>query len=304
MKKTIFTFLLAVAGLGASAQTLPNGNMENWTATSYGETPTGWFTADSLLAFLGASATGTIVRVDVAIEPTNVHGGNHAVGFKTIKTYLPVFADTVTAGGVMLLGNIDFMTENYIGIPFSGHPTALTGYYKLPANGVGDYIAVYGEFKATGGAIMATIEEGLNVEGPNYQSFNFPISWNSSANADSIVLSFELTNDTADNHMGVEAFLDDLAFSYPSGIKENLGASSYLKCYPNPARNVLYVENTSKEALTMSIMDVSGKEYLRTAAGAQKTQLDVSGLSNGVYFYQFRNNKGETVYGGKITIAH
>ncbi len=306
MKKTICTLLLlAGACLGVSAQNINNGGFENWRTTSFGQVPTGmaWVTSDSLLDFLGASAMGSLVKVDGAVEPANVHGGTAAVGFKTIRSYVPLAGDTVNVAGILLLGDFDFTTQDFSPVPFSGHPTMLTGYYKLPANGMGDYLLVNAEFRDGTGTI-GTLEDGLNVEGANYKSFSLPISWSTSADADSIMLSFELTNDTADNHMGSSAYLDDIAFSYPSGIKENLGASTFLKCYPNPAVSVLYVENTGKETLTVSIVDVSGKEYLRKTVGVQKEQLDVSGLTNGIYFYQFRNSKGETVYGGKVAIRH
>lgn len=69
-----------------------------------------------------------------------------------------------------------------------------------------------------------------------------------------------------------------------------------LNIYPNPAKDVLKIDGTYTSA---NIYDVFGKLVLSTEA--QKT-IDVSTLSNGVYFVNINNNKVITVK--KITITN
>ena len=69
-----------------------------------------------------------------------------------------------------------------------------------------------------------------------------------------------------------------------------------LNIYPNPAKDVLKIDGTYTSA---NIYDVFGKLVL--SSEAQKT-IDVSTLSNGVYFVNINNNKVITVK--KITITN
>ena len=72
-------------------------------------------------------------------------------------------------------------------------------------------------------------------------------------------------------------------------------AISNLLVYPNPVKDVLTIEGSY---ISIKIVDVFGKVVL--SSGSQK-EIDVSSLSNGVYFANIKNQKAITVK--KITIA-
>jgi hypothetical protein len=74
-----------------------------------------------------------------------------------------------------------------------------------------------------------------------------------------------------------------------------------IRVYPNPANNILNIQLSSiinKEELF--ITDVLGNSVYHQTLNNLTTNIDVSGFSNGVYFYQITNNK-ET-YRGKFVV--
>lgn len=66
---------------------------------------------------------------------------------------------------------------------------------------------------------------------------------------------------------------------------------STLSFYPNPAKNVLNVDN-SKEITDITVYDLSGKNVLNLKPNSKNVKLDVSKLSKGVYMMRVGNKDG------------
>ena len=84
------------------------------------------------------------------------------------------------------------------------------------------------------------------------------------------------------------------AYEYISstGIQNNEFSGLRIKIYPNPAKNILYFENTSSLDLMLNaaILNVLGKKLLdKNIELKKKCSLDISGLSSGVYFVWLSN---------------
>jgi len=94
---------------------------------------------------------------------------------------------------------------------------------------------------------------------------------------------------------GVFSNEDGAAFKTGSASVGVNNFTSNLSVYPNPVKDVLMIEGDYTSA---TIYDVFGKSVLTTEA--QKT-IDVSALSNGVYFVNINSEKAITVK--KITVA-
>jgi len=66
-----------------------------------------------------------------------------------------------------------------------------------------------------------------------------------------------------------------------------------LKIYPNPVRDVLFVDVSSsvQQSLELEIFDVAGRVVFNSSIelqqGSQKLSLDVSEIGNGIYFLKF-----------------
>ena len=70
-----------------------------------------------------------------------------------------------------------------------------------------------------------------------------------------------------------------------------------MKLYPNPTGNTLHVafEGTDNPQGTLTVNDITGMVVLNRECHDAATQIDVSGLSPGLYVICFRNEKGVIV---------
>jgi aminopeptidase N len=83
-------------------------------------------------------------------------------------------------------------------------------------------------------------------------------------------------------------------------IKENISTATFISLYPNPAKNTLNIKNTISSASNnydYSIYDVSGKLILY---GTTTQTIDISKISNGMYFIQIKNEQGEMLKTAKF----
>ncbi len=67
-------------------------------------------------------------------------------------------------------------------------------------------------------------------------------------------------------------------------------ANTEFLVYPNPATNVITVESNKLDVESIRIIDVSGKTVFKTNATGVKTNIDVSGLTKGIYFIEIKDN--------------
>ena len=74
--------------------------------------------------------------------------------------------------------------------------------------------------------------------------------------------------------------------------------SSNIEVYPNPVKDMLWIQRQTEDAVTINIMNVRG-ELIKTIIGnTAKTKLDLSDLASGMYFIQFSD--GQRQYQMKI----
>lgn len=80
----------------------------------------------------------------------------------------------------------------------------------------------------------------------------------------------------------------------PSVVNE-LNNENTISLYPNPAKEKLLINvsnNTSIQNAEAIMLDMNGREILRTSIHSARTELEVSSLSKGVYFVKFVNDSG------------
>ena len=63
-----------------------------------------------------------------------------------------------------------------------------------------------------------------------------------------------------------------------------------VKLYPNPVRGNLKIENLN-EATDISIYNIMGQEVQKVSSAMGSVEIDMSGLSNGLYFVKMQNGK-------------
>jgi acid phosphatase type 7 len=109
-------------------------------------------------------------------------------------------------------------------------------------------------------------------------------------NSESVVYSIQ----KLENICGIGKIDDKkVAILAPLSIDEN---SQNITIYPNPASNVLFIENHSEKSLktTISIFDSNGKKVFgKSTVFDSKEEISLENLSNGTYFVEIRNRKGK-----------
>jgi hypothetical protein len=85
------------------------------------------------------------------------------------------------------------------------------------------------------------------------------------------------------------------------GLDENATPESQIILYPNPASTQITISTpptTSLKNTFLTIIDITGQEVLKYGLTQEQTVIDVSGLSQGVYFVKVSNDR--TVKVGKF----
>ncbi|MFN8297416.1 MAG: T9SS type A sorting domain-containing protein, partial [Chitinophagales bacterium] len=67
----------------------------------------------------------------------------------------------------------------------------------------------------------------------------------------------------------------------------DVNAKADLIAYPNPTNGLVNIANGT--AMDITVFDVTGNQVLKTEKNT--TQIDLSDLSNGVYFLRFNNQQ-------------
>jgi hypothetical protein len=135
-----------------------------------------------------------------------------------------------------------------------------------------NWVQIQGCFTANGGEQYITIG-----------------NFNTDANTNSLYVG--TNNPIPSNPEFAYYYIDDITLIDQTtvGIDE-LGEESFFSVYPNPANDILNIDikNFNKENLSVNIVDVIGKEVLKSD---YKNQIDVSFLEKGIYFVSIQQDR-------------
>lgn len=81
-----------------------------------------------------------------------------------------------------------------------------------------------------------------------------------------------------------------------SGVNENARPNSSVSVYPNPANSSVTVSvKNNQEQVSVSVLDISGRELMQTSFTGEQTQLNISELPAGMYFVRIVSENGEQI---------
>ena len=167
----------------------------------------------------------------------------------------------------------------------------ITGEIK-DSNNLNQYSIIILKTTSTGDTLWTRLFSGFGVASPN--SLIFDIAQNP------MVLGY--TQDSANGQPYIYLIKTDTAGNIPLGIIQLAKNESDVNIYPNPTFGTFTFSYNSQTPILNSqlkIYDVLGQEvYTQAITNPNQTTINVSQLSNGVYFYQLTNNT-ET-YRGKF----
>ena len=81
----------------------------------------------------------------------------------------------------------------------------------------------------------------------------------------------------------------------------NVTIDNSVRVYPNPAKDVLYIETTQPEEAEFTLYSVTGKAVANKSV-LGRDMLDVSALPAGIYFYVLHDGSGQVIKNGKVTL--
>jgi hypothetical protein len=103
------------------------------------------------------------------------------------------------------------------------------------------------------------------------------------------LVKFVLVQIEVDSIGGIDAV--DFMHSPSPSLVNDLSTNNF-NIYPIPATNNLTIEAQNNELTNLNLVDVNGKEILKKEF-TQSTSLDVSKISKGIYFLNFKTVEGE-----------
>ncbi len=283
MTRFLKMILLCLLGLSGFSQTsLPNLDFESWVLSSSGryEDPTPstiWATPNYAMDLIFGNPSTSIVQ-----KSTDAHGGSFAALMKS-RTIVGNFV-----GATLFTGFLDttiFVAPvPELGVPFTGRPIAMKGWYKYsPVNGDSSSIYVkLTKWNSTTNTrdVVGFIEKRDYSAVIAYAPFNLVINYSSSDIPDSITVVFSASAGAEQNvgQVGSSLWVDDVVFDYGANSLESSSKIPVLKCYPNPANDFLFIQTTRMD-LTYQIYTITGQLIL----SSRLPQISLSELQTGVY---------------------
>jgi hypothetical protein len=90
------------------------------------------------------------------------------------------------------------------------------------------------------------------------------------------------------------------ACSSCSPSKNEIISNSDIKIFPNPANNIVNIENAANARI--SIVNMVGQEVISTVATSKRETVNISGLSNGVYIIRIKDDE-EVITTKKLNVV-
>lgn len=303
--KTILSLIsfLLILSFQIIAQQIPNGSFETWVN---GE-PEHWKTSNQ--SFLGLLNFTTVTK-----DLTDPQSGSTSVKL-TVETKTVQFLGTYSMPGVLTLGklNIDIaaQTANVTGgVPFTGRPVKLTGYYKYhPVNN--DFCALGWGLTKWNTNTRDTIGFGAidtNVTLNSWTFFEIPLTYLLPETPDTMNVLI-LNSNPVDGltHTGSTLWLDNLSFDYGNVGIEGLTFAREVSIYAEPYSKQLVLSSSfaQQEKMDVSLFNMGGEEtrkwklYMRHST----EHLDISNLPSGTYVIRISTGK-RILDSRKITVLN
>lgn len=86
-----------------------------------------------------------------------------------------------------------------------------------------------------------------------------------------------------------------------SGVSNKIISKYEPMIFPNPASNILHIQNLSKGLNSITIKDINGKIILREETNSNHYKLDITQLISGIYIVELQNEDGTNEYRSKFT---
>jgi hypothetical protein len=303
--KSLFTFavgLLCLLSLGAHAQTITNLDFETWATRNGIEAPANWQTSDDVVHNLILQQLGlnTYINTGTVTKTSPAHGGAYAASLTTRA----VTGLTGLLSGILVLGT-KLGPSTIGGVPYTTRPAQLQFYYRYSGPTTDSAAAVVALTATVGGQpqIVGTGNVFLApTTGSSFVQLSVPIAYQSSVTPDSVRVLF--SSGAADAiTSGSTLVIDDVALTGSAlAIRADAGVQNLLTVSPNPSTGGRFTISSPDKpelaAAPLEVLDALGRSVARQAAQAAPSgprELDLSGLSTGIYLLRLDSRQGTIV---------
>lgn len=252
--KSTFTFFLAFMAFVANAQTIPNGNFENWTSNTWTNSPDDWETENSQI-------------LEPVTQDLDSYEGDFAMMVTSQESIIGEYASAIATFDI-----------EYI-------PASLDFYVKTETlfGAVGVTITFYNqEFVVSSDEWFSSItfEEWspVIIEMDQIEPIITHVEIVVWAQVGDLVAGDAIIS------------VDAMGFGTISGVDNIVNGKVVI--YPNPANDVIRfsAENVSIESI--SVMDITGRKVMQKSQFKNGQQIQVSDLPEGIYILSAKIEDG------------
>jgi hypothetical protein len=266
MKRFLYLFFACTPAMCYSQ--LTNGGMENYTFGS-DTVPAGWSVSSSFGTLRGRT--------------TDAHDGNYAFVINSWYSYNP---------GWLVNGQLasnQFLSNSFkAGTPILGKPVLLNGFYKFTETMTTDsaFVQVILKRRNPINGNVDTVSYGTAKLPPASAYTGFQLSihdYSPGVQPDSAVVFFA-THRIGQPWVPVSPnwrylYIDDLSFSYPTGLSENEKAQINVRFFMNE----LSISNPAHKNAVCYLYSLDGKLLRQNALREGETIISLAQLPNGIY---------------------
>lgn len=278
MKKLYTTIsILMIAASAFAQQQLPNNGFENWAAftqCSGVDSVVGYSTIDQS-AYYG---TGICVTSPGISKSVNAQSGTYALSLKPVN-----FLGSLHGSLFTLQNKFDKNATDLTGIPFTGRPVKLTGYYQFNSGSNSDSLSVLVSFVKSGKEIGV----GYFTTGTTksvYTKFETDIFFLSEEQPDSLIFITQMGDNENNANKNTSALVDNFVFLYSSTGLDPDQLLPEAVTVVQKDRVIQFSENVAHVRLT----NIIGNTVIENEAQTQN--IDVNSLQHGVYILNYYYN--------------
>lgn len=293
IKKLLFFSFFATNAIAQT--TLPNLDFESWVQSASGRyedpTPTTiWATPNYAMDLILGNPSTSLVQ-----KSTDAHGGSFAALMKS-RSIVGNFAGATLFTG-FLNTTSPFSPVPYLGMPFTGRPIALKGWYKYaPVNG--DSSSIYiklTKWNTTTNTrnVVGFVEKRDYSAVAAYTPFTLNINYSSTDIPDSVTLVFSASAGAEQSvgQVGSLLWIDDVVLDYGANAVGEVTSALSIQCYPNPCTDRLNILSPI-ENLTYTLFTIYGQAIMSTDNNYFNTET----LPKGLYVVEARDSHRKKVY--------
>lgn len=190
------------------------------------------------------------------------------------------------------VNNMNSAFANFPAINTSGFTNLLFSFWMNfnleNASGITDYCTISFDF-GSGFQLADTYDHQSSGDGTgNYVQRGFTFS----GSPNSIMYSFRMVSDGNFTNMGV--YLDDILLTGDQSTAiDELDLSNSISIYPNPTNGIFSVEADNMKSI--EITSITGEIVKELVLNNNKTTIDLTSFSSGIYFAKIITDKGSAI---------